>query len=177
MQRFIRSATGEQWFLMPGLADMHTHESVSSSTNDERNNFLLYIINGVTTIFNMGDFSRNAPSTKQAVLEGQLVGPTMYNGHWARGVTDQGSSFTIADTPEQGRILVRNAKLAGYEFIKLYNGIKTTVFDAIIDEARTENMGVVGHGVENPEWSTFSRMGCRWLLTLKSLSIHLSIFK
>ncbi len=146
----IRSTTGGKWYLMPGLADMHTHESVSSSTNDERNNFLLYIINGVTTIFNMGDFSRNAPSTKQAVLDGPLVGPTMYNGHWARGITDQGSSFTIADTPEQGRALVRNAKLAGYEFIKLYNGIKTDVFDAIIDEARTENMGVVGHGVREP---------------------------
>ena len=46
--------------------------------------------------------------------------------------------------------MVRNAKPAGYEFIKLYNGIKTTVFDAIIDEARTENMGVVGHGVREP---------------------------
>jgi imidazolonepropionase-like amidohydrolase len=146
----IKPAAGEQWFLMPGLADMHTHESVSSSTSDEQNNFLLYITSGITTIFNMGDFSRNAPLTKQAVLSGRLIGPMMYNGHWARGVTDRGATFTIADTPEQGRLLVREAKLAGYEFIKLYNGIKTDVFDSIIDEARTERMGVVGHGVREP---------------------------
>ena len=144
----LRPEEGNPWYLMPGLADMHTHESFFRRTQDEQNNFLMYLINGVTTILNMGDFSGEAPATSQAVLDGQFDGPTMYTAHFAQGT--QTYSFITALSPERGRQLVRDAKRAGYDFIKLHGGIKTDVFDAIMDEATAQNMAVIGHGERGP---------------------------
>lgn len=143
---------GEQLFLMSGLADVHTHESVRPNPfdKDEPNNFLLYLVNGVTTILNLGDYSDEPPIWAERLRNGELDGPTLYTAHFIRGAADGGFPYTIAETPEAGRQLVQQAKQQGYDMVKVYNSVSTEVFDAVVSEAEIEGMAVVGHGVRQP---------------------------
>lgn len=51
----------------------------------------------------------------------------------------------IADTPSDGRQIVRVAKGMGYDFIKVYSSLSIETYDAIVDEAATQGMKVLGH--------------------------------
>jgi len=150
----ITPAAGEELYLMPGLADLHTHESFRPNPfdQDELNNFLLYLVNGVTTILNLGDYSGHPPLFADRVRRGEIVGPTIYTAHFVRGLADGGltSLNTTAETPEQGRQVVRQAKQLGYDMVKVYNSLSIEVFDAVVSEAQAQGMAVVGHGVREP---------------------------
>ena len=41
-----------------------------------------------------------------------------------------------ADTPEQGRAMVRDRKRAGADLIKVYSGLRPAVYRAVVDEAK-----------------------------------------
>src|SRR3990172_7579111 len=126
-------------FLMPGLADMHTHVYY-------REDLLPYVANGVTTVLNMG-----SPSTilqfRDLVSAGELLGPTILGSGFVDGIPPNG---WVVTTAEEARATVRNLKQAKWDFIKVYNSIKTDVFLALMDEARKEGMPVIGHGVREP---------------------------
>ncbi len=126
-------------FLLPGLADMHTHVM---ATED----LALYTASGVTTILHMG----GAPSDLVAganpdIASGALVGPQIFFAFMVDGTADL-QRFVVS-TPQQGREAVDLAKANGYDFIKLYNNISAPEFEAIVAEARNQHMAVIGHGV------------------------------
>jgi len=126
-------------YLLPGLADMHTHV-------EEWNDLVLYTANGVTTILQMGSATlMDQHRVRQILAERQVVGPYMYSSLLIDGKSRSGSLY--AETADDARALVRMAKRHGYEFIKLYNSPSREQFLAVTDEARKQNIGVVGHGV------------------------------
>ena len=126
-------------YLLPGLADMHTHV-------EEWNDLVLYTANGVTTILQMGSATlMDQHRVRQILAERQVVGPYMYSSFLIDGKSRSGSLY--AETADDARALVRMAKRHGYEFIKLYNSPSREQFLAVTDEARKQNIGVVGHGV------------------------------
>jgi imidazolonepropionase-like amidohydrolase len=55
------------------------------------------------------------------------------------------ASGNVANTPSDGRQTVRIAKAQGYEFIKIYSGLNSETFKAIVEEANKQGMKVVGH--------------------------------
>ncbi|MBX7151891.1 amidohydrolase family protein [bacterium] len=126
-------------YLMPGLADMHTHVNYE-------NDLLPYVANGVTTILNMGSPS-NILSMRDQVKSGDLLGPTIYAGAFVDGT---GSRGWIVQTEEAARTVVGTIQSQGWDFIKVYNSIQTDVFLALMDEAKSKNMPVIGHGVRAP---------------------------
>ena len=126
-------------YLLPGLADMHTHVM---TTED----LALYTASGVTTILHMG----GAPSDLVAganpdIASGALVGPQIFFAFMVDGTT--ALQRFVVTTPQQGREAVDLAKANGYDFIKLYNNISAPEFEAIVAEARNQHMAVIGHGV------------------------------
>ena len=126
-------------YLLPGLADMHTHV-------EEWNDLVLYTANGVTTILQMGSATlMDQHRVRQILAERQVVGPYIYSSFLIDGKSRSGSLY--AETADDARALVRMAKRHGYEFIKLYNSPSREQFLAVTDEARKQNIGVVGHGV------------------------------
>lgn len=126
-------------YLMPGLADMHTHVNYE-------NDLLPYVANGVTTILNMGSPS-NILSMRDQVNSGGLLGPTIYAGAFVDGTGNRG---WIVQTTGAARSAVGNIKEQGWDFIKVYNSIQTDVFLALMDEAQIKNIPVIGHGVRAP---------------------------
>lgn len=126
-------------YLSPGLADMHTH-------SQSRDDLAVYLANGVTTVLNMGGASSKfVDQTKPDANAGRIPSPHVYAGFMVDG-SPQYRNFFVT-TPEEARSLVRLAKTNGYEFIKVYTNLSPECFDAIIAEARSEHMAVIGHSV------------------------------
>lgn len=126
-------------YLMPGLADMHTHIYYQED-------LLPYVANGVTTVLNMG----SPPSIlqfRQQVAAGEILGPAIFAGAFVDGVGNRG---WIVRTAEEARADVRQIKAQGWDFIKAYNGISTEVFNALMEEAKRQQLAVIGHGVRAP---------------------------
>ncbi len=159
---------GRGQFLMPGLTDLHTHPENSGvmralsglpdfpefSTQETEDVFLPFIANGVTQIVNM---SANADAIAQraAIESGDVLGPHMALAAMVDGAPTITPFSTEAGEPEAGAKFVRDAKSAGYDFIKVYSQLDRPTFDAILSEARQRNMRVVGHipgrGANKPE--------------------------
>lgn len=147
---------GRGRFLLPGLADMHTHLAYgapcpSCAASAERYLFLL-LANGVTTIRNM-DWGPpswiSAPlpywldtavllQLKARTATGQLLGPRIYtSGQWR------------TDTTKSVDENVAAYKAAGYDHLKLYLEYPdTALVDSLVRAAHRLGMPLVGHGYE-----------------------------
>ena len=127
-------------WLMPGLIDMHVH---NSSEQDGVNDLTIYLANGVTSIRFMWG-SSTLLRWRQLVREGTLRGPAIYTV--SPGMDGPGAPFSTPITsPEEARELVALYAAAGYDALKVYNSLTPDVFTAIHDEARMRNIDVVGH--------------------------------
>jgi imidazolonepropionase-like amidohydrolase len=81
------------------------------------------------------------------VEAGRALGPhifmaVMIDGDppvWPFGMTH------VAATPEAGRQAVRDAAADGYQLIKAYSRLNLETFSAIVEEARSRKMRVIGH--------------------------------
>lgn len=140
-------------WLIPGLIDVHVHPpadfSVKSGvptqppsiTFNTQDLMTPYIANGVTTILNLNAGTESFFQRKE-VEKGYVIGPRMALAALINGGSGPGR---IANTAEDGRQAVRDAKNEGYEFIKLYSQLSTETFTAIVDEAHKLALKTVGH--------------------------------
>jgi imidazolonepropionase-like amidohydrolase len=140
-----RVIDGRGKFLIPGLADMHTHlfcdeEVPDSMAADE---FGVMLASGVTTIRLM--IGRPAHLKMRRDIEaGRLLGPQL----WVASPQFTGRkdiNCRVVTTPEDARTAVKEAADAGYDFIKLTLFITPEVFDAVVSEAAINGIRVVGH--------------------------------
>jgi hypothetical protein len=128
-------------YLLPGLADMHTHVM-------REEDLLLYTANGVTTVLHMG----GAPSdlvdhVQQSIDAGETVGPQIFFAFMIDGSPPL--SGCHVRTPEQARAAVQLAKANGYVFMKVYNNLTAEEFAATVAEGRLQGLPVIGHGVRS----------------------------
>jgi imidazolonepropionase-like amidohydrolase len=133
--------SGEGLYLMPGLADAHVHYLDASVFGR------LMLANGVTLVRDMGMPNELILSLRDALNRGDMLGPEMV----AAGAILDGNPPLIpliskgVETPEQGRLAVRQQVEAGVDFIKVYSRLDREVFLAIVDEARQCGRKTVGH--------------------------------
>lgn len=140
-------------WLIPGLIDAHVHlptdaffgqkrptqsPDISFRTQDIMTPF---ITNGVTTIVDLNS-TMETFSQKKEVEKGNVTGPKIVLAALINGGKGQGR---IANTAEEGRLLVRNSKVEGYDFIKLYSKLNIETYNAIIDESNKLGMKTIGH--------------------------------
>jgi imidazolonepropionase-like amidohydrolase len=140
-------------WLIPGLIDAHVHlatdtyfgqkrptqnPDISFNTQDIMTPF---IANGVTTIVDLNS-TMETFSQKKEVEKGHIVGPKIILAALINGGKGQGR---IANSPEEGKLLVRNAKAEGYDFIKVYSKLNIETYNAIIDESNKLEMKTIGH--------------------------------
>jgi imidazolonepropionase-like amidohydrolase len=158
----LRVAGKGKW-LMPALADSHVHvendrilrlladdPGILDGTVEDADIFTPYILSGILQISNLAAMSE-AVGQRSNVESGRVLGPhmalaAMIDGEpplWPSGVT------RVAATPADGRQAVRDAKHEGYDQIKTYSMLTLETFTAIVDEARLQQMKVVGHIAES----------------------------
>jgi imidazolonepropionase-like amidohydrolase len=129
---------GRGRFLAPGLHDMHVHAWIEDG-------LLLFVANGVTTVRNMWG-SPMQLSWKSRVESGELLGPHMIT---AGPIMDGdpplwNGSTVVTDTGAAARYVASQAE-AGYDGIKVYNGLTREVYLALVDAAREHDLPVWGH--------------------------------
>lgn len=136
---------GRGRYLMPGLADMHVHLTSGSFAN-LRNDFQLWLANGVTTLRVMWG-STGILAERDRIASGEVEGPTLLvasPGIDGPGGTWEASTPTVA-TAEEARARVEAHAGAGYDFIKVYNELDRAQYAAITVEAGAQAIPVVGH--------------------------------
>jgi imidazolonepropionase-like amidohydrolase len=125
-------------WLAPGLADMHVH------TWSDRD-FAMYLLNGVTTVRDMFGSPQHL-QWRSAIQAGKLDGPTLFTaGPIVDGDPPTWPGSTVVTTADAAREAVRAQKKAGYDFIKVYNGLSVEAYDAIAAEAKAQRIPFAGH--------------------------------
>lgn len=133
------SIDGLGTFVIPGLADMHVHHYAPPHSDTgspyEDDDLLLFLVNGVTTVRNMGGSERDLRARRR-IQTGKVIGPHYYTcgaqlGKW----TDV----------EEAEEKVLEQKKAGYDCLKLYSGLTKPAFHKIIETAARLRLPAVGH--------------------------------
>jgi imidazolonepropionase-like amidohydrolase len=141
---------GTNKYLIPGLIDMHVHIWAENDT-------LLFLANGITTVRNMdalpwwtkfGGYAEHL-SLRNDINSGKIVGPTIYTaGRYFDGNPPEwgkSPSTKIIKNIDGAKKEVKNDKNKGYDYIKVYGNLPLEVYNSIVQQAKEENIKVVGH--------------------------------
>jgi len=124
--------------IIPGLWDMHSHfEQVEWGP--------IYLAAGITTVRDVGNELEFVVSVRDAVTSGKGIGPRMLLAGIVDGSGPSSMGAIHADTPDEGRQVVRRYHDAGFAQIKIYSSIRLSVLRAIAAEAHRLGMTVTGH--------------------------------
>ena len=138
---------GRGKFVLPGLADMHTHIGADYRPGQtaQRADLLLYLATGVTTIRNAAG-SEDLLRLAAAIDDGTLLGPRMEIAspllEGANAVWDFSVRVLSAGA---ARAAVRRFAAQGFESIKIYHTLSREAYEAIADEARQLGVPFFGH--------------------------------
>ncbi len=130
---------GRGKYLMPGLADMHVHLTAGPAQPDDLTSqqLQLFLANGVTTIRNMIGKPEHL-LVRDKVAKGELLGPSIYTA----GPPLLGNNVP---TPEAAERAVVEQKKAGYDLLKVHEGLSPETYAAIVATAKRERIPVAGH--------------------------------
>jgi hypothetical protein len=129
------------YYVIPGLADLHTHPQVAGDLTQ-------YLASGVTTILSLGSSADDQLMRwRDSTRRRERVGPDIFVAYFVDG--PGGRASRVIATADDGRSAARSAKSAGFDFIKAYNSIPESAFVALVQEARAQGIAVIGHGVRS----------------------------
>ena len=133
---------GKGRYLLPGLVDMHAHLYSPGELP-------LYLANGVTTVFNLNGRPANL-LWRADIEQGKLAGPTIYT---------TGPTIRTSRKAEEARRLVEEQRKAGYDGIKIYNGVSKEAYDVLIAEAKRHRLLYIGHIPREPGFESVLKAG------------------
>jgi imidazolonepropionase-like amidohydrolase len=127
-----------EYYVMPGLAEMHAHIPSSGQTQEQMEQTLaLYLTQGITTVRGMLGAPVHLEMRERAKSPG-FFSPRIFTS----GPSFNGNSAT---DPEKTRQMVRDQAEAGYDLLKLHPGITLENFEALADEANSRGIEFSGH--------------------------------
>ena len=144
---------GKGKWLIPGLIDAHVHlatdaffgQKIPSQLPDfsfiTQDLMTPFIANGVTTVVDL-NATMETYGQKKEIERGYTIGPRILLASLINGGNGQGR---IANSADEGLLLVRTAKAEGYDFIKLYSNLNIETYHAIIDESKKIGIKTIGH--------------------------------
>jgi imidazolonepropionase-like amidohydrolase len=140
-----RRIDGRGKYLIPGLADAHTHLYSDDAVADSLARYELGVMlaNGVTTARLMIGTPEHLP-LRADVISGRILGPQLWIAS-PQLTGNRTSNARTVTTPEDARTAVREIAAAGYDFVKLTENIPVPVYDAIVEEARLRGIRIDGH--------------------------------
>ncbi|MDN5202811.1 amidohydrolase family protein [Fulvivirgaceae bacterium BMA10] len=145
LQPTIEYINGTDKYLIPGLIDTHVH------LQDSKNDLYLYLVNGVTTIFEMYGTDEHIQWKKEA--EAGSISPDLYVASRKIGSREglvplienwTGGHINVTSEAEVKK-MIRNHKEAGFDALKLSSYLNLEMYRAILEEAKKQQIPVVGH--------------------------------
>lgn len=139
---FAKKIDASGKFIIPGLMDMHVHLT-------HREFLDLFLINGVTTVRDVGNDTDFIIGLRDDINNGRVQGPTVF----AAGtiINDQkipfgASQYTeVVKTVEQAKKMVAEHAAKKVDLIKIYISLPAPLVKAVIDQATKYGLPVAGH--------------------------------
>ncbi len=128
---------GRGRYLMPGVAEMHGHYPDPDAREFTEAVLYLYVANGVTLVRGMQGGAGHLP-LRDAIEAREIVGPRLL-------VCAPSMSGDNVTRPEDARRLVRDAAAAGFDHLKVSEGLTPEVYSAIAETAREVGLTFSGH--------------------------------
>jgi imidazolonepropionase-like amidohydrolase len=132
----VTQVDGRGKYLMPGLTEMHGHVPSQAGAFAEAT-MLLFVANGVTTVRGMQGSPYHI-TLRDAIARGETFGPTFY----AAGPQ---LDARRAATPAAAVAAVTEQKQAGFDLLKIQEGVGREAYDSIVATARRLNIPFGGH--------------------------------
>ena len=130
---------GRGKFLIPGLHDMHVH------LDHTRGMLELFVAAGVTTVRNMAGNARTV-ALRKLTATGAVLGPTIYTaGPFVDGARPRWEASASVVTAADAERVIADHVAAGYDFVKIYNGLTPAAYDAVAVAAKAHGLRLVGH--------------------------------
>jgi imidazolonepropionase-like amidohydrolase len=150
-------------YLIPGLWDMHVHLAFGDWFPDAKDISLpLFIVNGVTSVRDMGSDLDVVQDWRNEIEAGRMVGPRIFTaGPMLDGPKPRFPSSIAIATPEDGRRAVNSLKERGADFIKLQSLIPRDAVLAIAEEAKKQEIPFEGHVPDAMRASEMSEAGMK----------------
>lgn len=169
--------------LMPGLFDLHTHASSSTTflTGDWRKHLMAYLYSGVTTIVDFGAFPETFEDRRRLIRDGLVEGPSVLLA--ARFTTPLGHGATLGQdhysaevlTPRHARTAFERVLPYGPDLVKVFTdgwrygtapemtSMTEETLSALAQEARSRGIRVLSHTVTLERAKIASRAGVNCL--------------
>ena len=128
---------GRGKYLMPGVSEMHGHYPNPDAREFTEAVMYLYVANGVTLVRGMQGGASHLP-LRDAIEAREIMGPRLL-------VCAPAMSGNNVARPEDARRLVREAAAAGFDHIKVAEGLTPEVFSAIAETAAEVGLTFSGH--------------------------------
>lgn len=123
--------------LVPGLVDMHVHL--------QRPDLPAYLRSGVTSVRNLWGFP-DLRAMQSELDQGTLVAPTIYGmSPGLDGTPEKWPLTQLVMDPAEARAVVRAQAEAGWTRLKLYQDLRSEVFDSVVAAADSEGLPFGGH--------------------------------
>ena len=125
--------------LMPGLTDMHVH--LSGETDGK-----LDILNGVTTVRDMGNDLDELGKWEAEFDSGEQIGPRVWKACLVDGRGPfAGPTKMLISTPDEAHAAVQTCWDHGFRQMKIYSSVDPKLVPVIIADAHGRGMRVSGH--------------------------------
>jgi imidazolonepropionase-like amidohydrolase/glyoxylase-like metal-dependent hydrolase (beta-lactamase superfamily II) len=140
-----RRIDGRGRYLVPGLADMHTHLFSDDQVHDSAGAAELGVMlaTGLTAVRLMIGTPEHL-ALRREVEAGRVAGPQLFIAS-PQFTGAAGDNASVVRTADEARAAVNAAAAAGYDYIKLTTQITPEVFDAVVAAARERRIPVIGH--------------------------------
>lgn len=145
-------------FLIPGLWDMHVH---SQHAGRWRYHYPLFRAHGVTGVRDAGSHLASALQGMQRAKADPLAPRMVWGSPTIDGLPPALPFGLAAEEPQAARLIARQMKRLGFDFIKVYDRIDPKVYAALADEAKKIGVPLEGHVPLQSDPATAARAGQR----------------
>jgi imidazolonepropionase-like amidohydrolase len=134
-------------FLLPGLADMHTHLTAAGEPDGSRKFMVpLLLANGVTSARDMGGYLESLIPLRKEIEEGKRLGPRIVTpGPYLDGSPPSFEPSLVVTNPVEASEDVHQLAALGVDFIKVQSILSRGAYFAIAQAAQREHITFVGH--------------------------------
>jgi imidazolonepropionase-like amidohydrolase len=131
---------GKGLTLLPGLWDMHAHLKQVEWLP-------AYLASGVTTVRDLGNETEFLSTLRDGLAANPAAGPRVLAAGFIDATPKDGPPYisAVANSPEEGRELVRRYQAAGFDAIKVWSNVSAETLSAITEEAHALGLSVTGH--------------------------------
>lgn len=133
-------------YVMPGLTDLHVHHPPRFAVGERELFALLFLAHGVTSVRDVGAVGSDLLGLRHRFLTGESAGPRLFAcGPPLDGEPSSWSGAQIVTNADEARAAVAEQAAAGFDCVKLYNGIGTEALHAAEEEAAERGLPILGH--------------------------------